>query len=346
MSYNEFYEHKKSDAVKWAVVFILIAILTVGTAASLIFSLGKKDKTESPSDEPSVEARLQDELQIVSRTNSPGIKLSAARASSETEYNTVLLTATVMPEDVENKAVDWSIEWQMLDSEFATGKTVTDYCTVTPTADGALTAKVRCLQPFEEYIDVKVTTREGGYVATCTVTFAGKPSELTVTSSEVTQSGGSYNLGVTNPVRNYTFDLNLSNEWNQVGDKFYDFTFTMKGYGDFQVQDMQKDTYNSEFYPVGDVRTLQANDWLDSFIDVEITDGKLIICPKRTPKTFGSEQVIMGGGRKVTNAYKSGGENVYFDITVTTATGLSQTIKIKPVSAVNGVSVDKPTIEF
>lgn len=336
---NEFYEHKKSDAVKWAGVFILIAILMVGMVASIILSLAKKDKPEEPTENTG-------NLAVATVANSPGIKLSATRAASETEYNTVMLTATVMPEDVENKAVDWTIEWQVSDSEFATGKTVTDYCTVTPTADGALTAKVRCLQPFEEYIDVKTTTREGGYAATCTVTFAGKPSELTITSSEVTQSGGTYNLGVTNPVRDYTFDLNLTNEWNQVGDKFYNFTYSIKGYGDFQVQDMRKDTYNSEFYPVGDVRTLQANDWFDSFLDVKIADGKLIICPRKTPKTFGSEQVIMGGGRIISNAYKSGGENVYFDITVTTATGLSKTIKIKPVSAVNGVSVDKPTIEF
>ncbi len=336
---NEFYEHKKSDAVKWAVVFILIAILMLGTVASLILSLVKTDKPEELTENTG-------NLAVATVANSPGIKLSAMRAASETEYNTVMLTATVMPEDVENKAVDWTIEWQVPDSEFATGKTVTDYCTVTPTADGALTAKVRCWQPFEEYIDVKATTREGGYVATCTVTFAGKPSEFTITSSEATQSGGTYNLGVTNPTRNYTFDLNLSNEWNQVGDKFYNFTYTIKGYGDFQVQDMQKDTYNSEFYPVGDVKTLQANDWVNTFLNVEITDGKLIICPRKTPKTFGTEQVIMGGDRKVTNAYKSGGENVYFDITVTTATGLSKTIKIKPVSAVNGVSVDKPTIEF
>lgn len=336
---NELQEHKKSDAVKWAVVFILIAVLMVGTVASLILSLGKKDKPEEPTENTG-------NLAVATVANSPGIKLSATRAASETEYNTVMLTATVMPEDVENKAVDWTIEWQVPDSEFATGKTVTDYCTVTPTADGALTAKVRCLQPFEEYIDVKATTREGGYVATCTVTFAGKPSEFTITSSEASESGGYYNLGVTNPVRDYTFELNLTNEWNQVGDKFYDFTVEVQGHGEFQVQDMRKDTYNSEYYRTGEERTIQAAEWPTTFLDVKIADGKLIICPRKTPKTFGSEQVIMGGGRIITNAYKSGGENVYFDITVTASTGLSQTIKIKPVSAVNSVSVNKPTIEF
>ena len=222
---NELHEHKKSDAVKWAVVFILIAILTLGTVASLIFSLSKKEPSDAPAGDP-------ENLTVATVTNSSGIKLSAA-ITSETEYNTVLLTATVMPEDVENKAVDWTIEWQMSESEYASGKTVTDYCTVTPTTDGALTAKVRCLQPFEEYIDVKATTREGGYVATCTVTFAGKPSGFTITSFEVSESGGYYNLGVTNPVRDYTFELNLTNEWNQVGDKFYDFTVEVQGHGEF-----------------------------------------------------------------------------------------------------------------
>lgn len=338
---QELDKHKKSDAVKWVIVFTLITALLAGTIAALAIAAGsaKKDKPAAAA------ARVNDNLQIVSR-QSNGIKLSAARITSETEYNTVLLTATVMPEDVENKAVDWTIEWQTPESEYATGKSVTDYCTVTPTADGALTAKVQCLQPFEEYIDVKATTREGGYTATCTVTFAGKPSGFTITSSEVSQSGGYYNLGVKSIPEDYYFELNLTNEWNQVGDKFYEFTVSVQGHGEFQVQDMQKDSYNSEYYAVGDVKTIQAAEWPTTFMDVEIADGKLRIRPRKTPKTFGSEQVIMGGGRRITNAYKSGGENVYFDITVTTTTGLSQTIKVKPVSAVNSVRLDKPTIEF
>ena len=32
---NEFYEHKKSDAVKWIIVFVLIAVLIAGVVASL-----------------------------------------------------------------------------------------------------------------------------------------------------------------------------------------------------------------------------------------------------------------------------------------------------------------------
>lgn len=32
---NEFYEHKRSDAVKWVIVFVLIAVLLGGMVAAL-----------------------------------------------------------------------------------------------------------------------------------------------------------------------------------------------------------------------------------------------------------------------------------------------------------------------
>ena len=41
---NEFYEHKKSDAVKWIVVFTLIAVLLVGMIASFTLTLSDMDK--------------------------------------------------------------------------------------------------------------------------------------------------------------------------------------------------------------------------------------------------------------------------------------------------------------
>ena len=48
---NEFYEHKKSDAVKWIIVFVLIAVLIAGVVASLAVSLSDKIDTEEPETE-------------------------------------------------------------------------------------------------------------------------------------------------------------------------------------------------------------------------------------------------------------------------------------------------------
>ena len=85
------------------------------------------------------------------------------------------LTATVEPANAPDKAVDWSVAFVNPASEWATGKTVTDYVTVTPTSDGALTATVQCLQAFGEQITVTVASRQfSGVNATCTVDFAKK----------------------------------------------------------------------------------------------------------------------------------------------------------------------------
>lgn len=93
-------------------------------------------------------------------------------AMAETAY---LLTATITPESATNKAVDWSVAFVNPASEWATGKTVTDYVTVTPTADGALTANVECKKAFGEQIKVTVTSRNNAEAtAECTVDYARK----------------------------------------------------------------------------------------------------------------------------------------------------------------------------
>ena len=48
----------------------------------------------------------------------------------------------ITPADAANKKVDWTIAFKNASSTWATGKTVTEYATVTPSADGALTAVV------------------------------------------------------------------------------------------------------------------------------------------------------------------------------------------------------------
>ena len=106
------------------------------------------------------------------------IALFAAPSDMETEngqkYYT--LTATVNPDYAHNNAVDWSVGWKDSSSAWAQGKTVTDYVTVTPTSDGALTAKLTSKgQAFGEQIIVTVTSRDNPSVsATATVDWYGR----------------------------------------------------------------------------------------------------------------------------------------------------------------------------
>ena len=146
---------------------------------------------------------------IIGESVGSGVKVMSAKiapenyaangvsAQAETAYT---LTATVLPEKASNKAVDWAVSFVNPSSAWATGKTVTDYVTVTPTADGALTANVECLQAFGEQIKVTVTSRNNAEAtATCLVDYAERVAgyTLTLTNGGVTISSSDPEYTVT-----------------------------------------------------------------------------------------------------------------------------------------------------
>ena len=128
---------------------------------------------------------------IIGESEGGGIKVTSVKiAKADYEGNGIsplsesayTLTATVEPNYTGEKEYDWSVSFQNSASEWANGKTVTDYVTVTPTADGANTAKVECKGEFGEKIIVTCTSREySGLSATCTVDYAQKITGMTVT---------------------------------------------------------------------------------------------------------------------------------------------------------------------
>lgn len=66
--------------------------------------------------------------------------------------------------------LDWAVAWNNPNSTWASGKTVTDYVTITPTSDGAQSAALACLAPFGERVDLSVTLRADRSVnASCSV---------------------------------------------------------------------------------------------------------------------------------------------------------------------------------
>lgn len=97
-----------------------------------------------------------------------GMVFATPTAYSRTAGEGITLVATVEPSYATKIAVDWIVSFTNPESEWAAGKTVTDYVTVTPTEDGSLTATVECLQPFGEQIIVKVVSRENAEISdTC-----------------------------------------------------------------------------------------------------------------------------------------------------------------------------------
>ena len=173
----------------------LVLILLGGVAGGLLqqhYKWGEEPKVEEPGGEEKPGDNSSGGGEVSTEAGvSHGIKLAAVKlASSEYEDDGVspwaetayTLTATITPSDATNKKVDWSIAFKNASSAWSSGKTVTDYVTVTPSADGALTAVVECKQAFGEQIAVKVTSRDNTSAqAEVTVDYVKRITDVSVT---------------------------------------------------------------------------------------------------------------------------------------------------------------------
>lgn len=149
-------------------------------------------------------------------------------AMAETAYQ---LTATITPDNATNKAVNWSIRWKnsaesggSLDGDnWGVGKTVTDYVTVTPTSDGALTANVECIVAFGEQVIVTVTSRDNTTAkATATVDYTEKLEAINVLF-------GGNNFLLPGTIRNFDFSVSGQpvEEWSVRYNLYTDSVYTI-----------------------------------------------------------------------------------------------------------------------
>ena len=150
---NELFNHQKSDAVKW--VCTLLAFLIVGVLIAGIIC-GWFDKKETPPTEQTETGFIvtPDEINGVSLS----VKAMSASANGVNALaeNSYTVTATIQPATALQRA-NWSVAWKNGSSAWATGKTVTDYVTITPAEEGALTATLACVKPFSEQVILTVS---------------------------------------------------------------------------------------------------------------------------------------------------------------------------------------------
>ena len=128
-----------------------------------------------------------------------------------------------------NREVDFSVAWG--EGAQRSAEPVTDYVTVTPESDGSRVATVACIKGFgDDIILITVTTRDGGFQATCMVTFEGAPSSLKFMYNDTEYSSSSEITVQANA--EYSVKLKLVGEFGEVGEKFGDFevvSVTMQG---------------------------------------------------------------------------------------------------------------------
>ena len=391
MSNNELYEHKRSDTVKW--VLTLFAFILVGVMLAGII-LGWFDKKEEPpaEEEQTEQAAVTDgegnamDADMVYPMPEKMSFSAAAFAQTFAQFDEpsgttvtspqsvdVRIEAYVYPESAANKAVDFSVAWGNALTHGS--EQVSNYLTVTPDSDGSTTATVSCKKSFgDDTIIITVTTREGGYTATCTVSFTGIASGIEITSSTATKKSTSergeyYELGTS---KAYTFNIGLTNAFNdaagnlsvtEIGGEgnmyfgngsyndggYINFTdMVQKSIGEFADDFITSATISGNTLTVKTGSKILENYYssygpdeyfiTDIYYDryvVEMNDDWSI---KASSDTFRNQNA------------QSNAENIgscYFYVTVKDSiSGLTETVRLWLVSSVNGVALSQTELEF
>lgn len=130
-------------------------------------NFGKDAATESTDSETTTETAAT--TNAVKNDNL--LKKELSINDGTTVLKSVSVKALLTPTDAEFDSVEWTVAWKDLNSTWATGKTVTDYVTVTKGEN--LNATITCKLAFSEpvILKVKVTKAEISVADTCVCQF-------------------------------------------------------------------------------------------------------------------------------------------------------------------------------
>lgn len=158
-----------------------------------------------------------------------GIALASSEATVASDGTTTqLLTASITPASATKKALSWSIAFKNENSTWATGKTVTDYVTISPISDNDIYCKVTCAQAFGEQIIIKCQSVDYPDIyATATVDYVRKVTGVSLSiqcddSSYETNYHGIRRMRVLDDPDTYTFVPTVLLEDTYTIDKSYE----------------------------------------------------------------------------------------------------------------------------
>ena len=386
MSNNELYAHKRSDTVKWVISFFLILVLLVGMVGTWVFLLREDEgKTPPVEEEQAEQAAVADgegnamdadmvypmptKMSLNAQTFAQFGEPNAVTSEQSVD---VRIQAYVTPDDAANKEVDFSVAWGNAPTHGS--EPVTNYLTVTPDSDGSTMATVSCKKAFgSDTIIITVTTREGGYTATCTVTFTGIASGIEITSStaakkSTSERGEYYELGTS---KTYTFNIGLTNAFDDVAS---DLTVTEIG-GEGTMYFGSRYSNDGGYYNYQDVYQKSIGELADKFITSATISGTTLTVKTGSSvlENYYSEYAydeydyyyakdaflvelddywnIKGPSDTFYNDNsKYNAQNIgscYFYVTVKdNVSGLSETVRLWLVSSVSGVSLSETELEF
>lgn len=155
---------------------VLATLLAIVVAATILLCVGfgvyGSDVSKWFKPQNNVEQNNISDPTVINTVTEHGIALTSGEAMVASDGTlSKKLTATVTPANVEDVALDWSIAFADADSEWANGKNVTDYVTLTPSED-TLSANISLVAPFGAQIVVRATLRsDADLYAECTVDY-------------------------------------------------------------------------------------------------------------------------------------------------------------------------------
>lgn len=358
------------EKIRWIIIISAILVILGLTIAAVVVSqkqavqvnetvseLLLEDNSETLSAEPIAITTISESgIMVLEKP----MYLGSGSGSSDSAFAKTL-TATVYPVDAPDKSVDWTAAWAP-DASRASQQ-VSQYITVTPTSDGSNTAVVRCLKSFEgDYIYVTVTTRVGGFSATCQVEYVGVPQTLAIDTtgkSVVTDSAWGKSMLEVECGSTASLDLKLDNELHAVGSSYGNYTFSVVAHGSIDIDihahnnSSGEDTYSVSQIElrVGENMTSDGKYqlYLENLLiaQVSVADGKLIVEADTAMSSFAFMGGNRGGWAQRTFKQYTDGKNPYFTITVTeNTTGLSKSIDVKTKATVTSVNMSAATMSF
>ena len=178
---NNLQKHERSDAIKWflvglvIVVIIAAIVLMIGSQCFTLppekwFGMNPDEQTEEEEPEENASAYDENGNPMYEDTvyEMPQSMVFAPGGLPGDSYPGVVITTTIEPADATNQLVNWSVAFANPSSEWATGKTVTDYVNFDPVS--AHICRVYCIAAFGEQIIFTAASDDNPEIkATCTI---------------------------------------------------------------------------------------------------------------------------------------------------------------------------------
>ena len=381
-----------SDKFSWIitiVAMVLVAILSIGLLCALFIQPNEEKPDEQTEAQQAAvmdgegNAMAADTVYAMPAAMPfSAASLAQARAQFNEPSGTtvtsdesvdVRIEAYVRPDDAANKKVDFSVSWGTAPTHGS--EPVENYLTVTPDSDGSTTATVSCKKAFgDDTILITVTTREGGYTATCTVTFTGIADGISISGSTATKKSSSgrgeyYEVGTS---KTYTFDISLTNAFDDVASDL-----SVKEIGGVGTMYFGNGSYNDGGYiNFSNVTQKDIGDLADEFITSATISGNTLTVKTGSKilenyySSYGPDDyfitdifydryvIEMNDDWSIKDSSDSFNnqnakynaehiDDCYFYVTVEDGiSGLTQTVKLWLVSSVSGVSLSPSALEF